>query len=341
MKTFKYISRIAASMALCSLALVACNDDKEYDFPGDPNNKVYTADHSTETKIVQTPVGTFGGLNVAIPAVCKAPAEGDITVTFEINNGLIDAYNAENETNYKPMPAEALVLNNQSVVIPSGELKSDSVFTINFTDDADILATLEDLDGYLIPVSIKSISGGNAKQAVSVPSISYIVVGVGFDVTDPNANEGNRKGSLVDDRSGWTVNLLQGSQSGDASAWFDGDVNNSCLFEDPDYASVVVDLGRVYSFDGIVGSYKMYGWYDCGVFKEKMKVALSSDNVQWMEVFECDNNSWLGQKFVGFYGPMNARYIRISTPNPYAGTSYAQWYNAEIECADFNIYATN
>ncbi len=338
MKLIKNIYLMAGALALCSVGFVACDDDDHYDFPGDPYNKVYVADHSASTKIVQTPVGTVADFNVSFPAVCKSPAEGDIAVTLAIDNDLIDAYNEEHETNYKAMPENALVVSNKNLTIPKGETSSNEEFAIALTDDADILATLDNLDGYLIPVRMTAVSGGNAKAAVSVPSISYFELGVGFDVTDPDATKENRTGQLVADRSGWSVSLVgQGEVDGDPMSWFDDDSNSQCSFTDPDFVTVVVDLGKEYKFDGITSSYLYYGWWTYGTFSSGCKVALSSDNKSWMEVFESEGTN----DFIGFYGAMPARYIRISAPNPYAGQSWAYYYSADISSGDFNIYATN
>ncbi|MBD5255574.1 MAG: DUF1735 domain-containing protein [Barnesiella sp.] len=339
MKLFKNIYLMAGALALCTVGFASCDDDDTYDFPGDPYNKVYTADHSMETKLVQTPVGTIGELNIAIPARCKSQAEGDIQVVMEIDNSLIDEYNTNNGTNYLAMPENAIVVSNKSLVIPKGELMSDTTFNVTLTDDADILASLDNAAGYIIPVRMSSVSGGNAQAAVSVPSISYFTVGISFDVTDPDASKNNRKGSLVDDRSGWTVAAVgNASINGDPADWF-SDNGNSCTFSDSEMVTVVVDLGKEYTFDGITASYDYYGWASYGTFTNHSKIALSSDNSTWMEVYECENAGWSGVDFVGFYGGMSARYIRITAPNPYAGTSWADWYSAELQCSNFNIYA--
>lgn len=342
MKFFNNIFLMAGALALCSVGFSSCNDDDTYDFPGDPYNKVYIKDHSTGTKIVQTPVGSIASFSVSMPAVCKSPAEGDINVVVGVDNSLIDAYNEENGTNYSALPAEALVITNEHLVIPKGETSSAEEFVLALTEDEATLATLQDLNGYLVPVKMVSVNGGNAQAAVSVPSISYFTIGVAFDVTDPDATKDNRKGNLVDDRSGWTVTAVgEANIDGDPSSWFDGNPDGYCTFSESDMVTVVVDLGKVYNFDGIYSHYTYWGWYNYGTFQTGCKVALSSDNSTWMEVFECENAGWSGLDFIGFYGAMPARYIRITAPNPYAGTSYADWYSAEIASGDFNIYATN
>lgn len=341
MKLFKNIYLMAGAIALCTVGFASCSDDDNYDFPGDPYNKVYTADHSAETKIVQTPVGAFVSFEAAIPARCKTAAEGDILVTLGVDNSLIDAYNEAHGTSYQPMPDNAIVTANEVLTIHKGESVSDTTFNISLTEDPEILAKLDNLDGYLIPVRMTKVSGGNAQAAVSVPSTSYFVLGVGFDVTDPDATKDNRKGSFVEDRSGWTVALDgNGDVDGNPADWF-SDSGNICTFSDSEQVAVIVDLGKNYKFDGIYSGYLYYGFYEAGTFTQGSKVYLSSDKKSWMEVYECEGGGWLGDDFIGFYGPMEARYVKITAVNPYAGTSWGAWYSAEIVSADFNIYATN
>lgn len=341
MKFFNNIFLMAGALALCSVGFSSCSDDDTYDFPGDPYNKVYMKDYSTGTKIVQTPVGAIASFSVSMPAVCKSPAEGDINVVVGVDNSLIDAYNEENGTNYSALPAEALVITNEHLVIPKGETSSAEEFVLALTEDEATLATLQDLNGYLVPVKMVSVSGGNAQAAVSVPSISYFTIGVGFDVCDPDATKDNRKGRFVEDRSGWTVALDgNGSVDGNPADWFSGS-GNVCTFSDPEQVAVIVDLGKAYKFDGIYSGYLWYGYYEAGTFTQGSKVYLSSDKKTWMEVYECEGGGWLGDDFIGFYGAMEARYIKITAVNPYLGQSWASYYSAEIASADFNIYATN
>lgn len=340
MKNLKNIFIMAGALALCSVGFTSCDDDDEYDFPGDPNNRVFTADNSTTATIVQTPVGSFASLDFQMPAKCNKKAAGDINVSFTIDNSLIDEYNAINETEYLPVPEEALVITNKTVTIPAGGYSSTENYQIAFTDNEDVLATIDNEKGYLIPVRIESISGGNAQAATSVKSQSFIVINVSHNVIDPDATKDNRRGTLVADRSGWTVTPGTDSYSnGDLTTWFDGNYRNHASVEtNGDLAIAIVDLGKEYSFDGLYSNYYYVYWgnygYEEGSFNGT-KVYISTDNREWTSVGVVEGSGWEGSDFVGFYGPMKARYIKIEQPAPNS------WSGPAFDSGDFNIYAVN
>lgn len=331
---------ILASLAIASaMSITSCNDNDDYDVVGNPNNLVFTDDYSTTSSVVQIPGATIAGLDIKIPAKCNKMATSDIKVTFVIDNSLIDAYNAENGTEYLPVPENALVLTNQTVTIPAGQYKSVDAFGIALTDNADALATIDNEKGYLIPVRIDATQG--AQKASSVKSESYIVINVTHTVIDPDATTGNRQGSLVQDRSEWTVTPATGTTaSGNLSLWFDGNNrNHSAIESDGDFAVAIVDLGKEYSFDGIFANYYYVYWgnygYEEGCFNNT-KLYISSDKSEWTSVGVVESDGYSNASFVGFYGMVTARYIKIEQP------ATEDWYgnsSASFDCGDFNIYA--
>lgn len=323
------------AVALAAAAITACDDDT-YDVVGNPNPLVYVPSQSGEYTVVQTPVGAFGSMEVKFNAKTNKPG-ADIKVTFDIDNSLVEAYNTENGTSYAALPEGAVTILNPTVNIPAGQCESLDSATVLLTEDDAVLATLTNKAGYVIPVVIKDAAG--AQLATSVPTTNYLVINVIEKVIDEGATADNRKGQLVAERSGWSVSPLAGTSlsDGDGSAWFDGDDSNSATFSsESDEVGVIIDLGRVYNFDGMSASYKMWGYYSYGSFTHGMKIYISSDNSQWVECGALDlGSSWSNADFVGFYGAMPARYIKL------IGVRTNDWYDPEIQCADFNIYATN
>lgn len=322
-----------------ALSLASCNDDDTFDVYGNPDNLVFAPDNSTNATVVQTPVGTFGSLNFATQAQCNQKAAGDITVNFSIDNSLIDAYNEEKGTSYIAIPDGALVLTNSILTIPQGAYTSSEKFTINFTEDVTALATIDNEAGYLVPVVIESCSGAGSKKAESVKSTSYIAISVSHEVIDGSATQDDRKGSLVSDRSAWSVEVLQGSANGTLADWFDDNASSQATVSNSgsDPAIFIVDLGREYAFDGIKAyTYTDYGWggWNTGSLN-KSNIYISSDKSTWTSVGTTGGGSWSGVEFVGFYGAIKARYIKVEQPK------VNSYYDPEFNCGDFNIYATN
>lgn len=337
MKLNKYL---IVSVALAgALSMVSCNDDDTYDVYGNPDNLVFAPDKSTTATVVQTPVGTFGSLDFSTQAQCNQKAITDIAVSFTVDNSLIDAYNEAKGTSYVAIPDGALVMTNSTVTIPQGAYTSSEKFTVTLTEDVNALAAIDNEAGYLVPIVIESCNGAGAKKAESVKSTSYIVISVSHNVIDETATIDNRKGTPVTDRSGWSVEVVQGDSDGNLSDWFDDDASSTAAVSNSgsDPAIVIIDLGREYAFDGMRAYvHQDYGWggWDEGSFNST-KLYISSDKSEWTSVGTTDGGGWSGVEFVGFYGAINARYIKLEQPKA------NQWYDPEFSTGDLNIYATN
>lgn len=336
MKNFRNIYILAGALALCSVGFASCSDDEEYDFPGDSNNRVYTLDHSATYKMVQTPAGAMGALECKIPAKCNQRATSDIKVTVEIDNSLIDAYNEEHGTQFLPMPAEAIVIENTTMTIPAGEMASADTTKISLVDNQDILLTLTASEGYIIPVRITSVNGGGGVPANSIKSISYLTMTVTNDAVNHDATIDDATGTPVADQSGWT--LSGNVDCSDGYKLFDGNGKNYLSFESETDLELIIDMSREYSFDAIEAKTTM-GWgsynYDYGSLPDGTIISISSNGTSWTSVAQIESSGWYGEQYVIFWGALNARYIKLQIPatESYWGTS------AEFQCGYFNVYA--
>lgn len=79
----------------------------------------------------------------------------DINLVFEFDPGAVEKYNAANKTTYFVVPAEAVEITNLNAVIHAGTAASTPV-------SVKVISTSALVDGrtYLIPLTIKSTSGG-------------------------------------------------------------------------------------------------------------------------------------------------------------------------------------
>lgn len=335
MKKNIYIVSLLA--AACAAGFASCSDDEEYDFPGDPNNRVYTPDQSAAFKMVQTPAGAFGALDARIPAKCNQKASADIKVTLEIDNSLIEAYNEANGTSCQPMPQEALIIENQTMTIPAGAMASADTTRITLVDDQAILQTLDASGGYIIPVRMTTVAGGGSAPANSVKSISYLTMTVTNDAVNHDATIEDAKGTPVADQSGWS--LSGNVDTSDGSKLFDGDGKNYTSFESSDPMELIVDMGKVYEFDAIEAKYS-YGWgsysYDYGSLPDGTNIYLSTDGMTWQSVATTEGGGYYGTQYVIFWGYMSARYIKLEIP---LQESYWGDPSATFECGYFNVYA--
>lgn len=335
MKKNIYIASLLA--AACAVGFASCSDDDTYDFPGDASNRVYTPDQSESFKMVQTPAGAMGGITARIPAKCNQKASADIKVTLEVDNSLIDAYNEANGTHFLAMPAEALVIENQTMTIPAGAMASADTTVISLVEDQDVLLTLTAAEGYIIPVRLTSVAGGGSAPANSVKSISYLTMTVTNDAVNHDATIADAKGTPVADQSGWS--LSGNIDTSDGYKLFDGDAKNYTSFDSGSTMELIVDMGKVYEFDAIEAKYA-YGWgswvNDYGSIPDGTNVYLSTDGNIWQSVAAVEGGGYYGTQHIIFWGFMTARYIKLEIP---AEESYWGEPEATFECGYFNVYA--
>ena len=142
-------------LAAALLLLVTACDNKDYSKDSPFDNTVYI-----DAAIVKDIANfTFNNLRQTgqqtISAVLAYPSEQDINVSFQADPSLVNHYNARLGTNHTMLDAKYYKFSSQQVVIPKGDVTSQSV-TIDFSDLTDL-----DIDtSYLLPVTIGQASGG-------------------------------------------------------------------------------------------------------------------------------------------------------------------------------------
>lgn len=135
------------------LSMFGC-DNKDYSKDSPFDNGVYI--DAAEVKDVAN--FTFNNLRQTaqqqISAVLAYPSEQDIEVNFRVDPSLISHYNARLGSNYAILDAKYYKFSTQHVVIPKGEVNSNTV-NIDFFD----LTDLEIDTSFLLPVTIDQASG--------------------------------------------------------------------------------------------------------------------------------------------------------------------------------------
>lgn len=309
--------------ALCAIGFAACDDEETYDVYGDPFNRVYISDNSKAYKIVQTPISTVSNVDFKWPAKCSQKASGTIKATVVVDNSLIAAYNEEHGTVFEAMPAEAIVLENAEMTIPAGKMVVADTVHVKLTDDANVLSTLKSEKGYIIPLRLVSAEGPNTQLSTNMVSPSFLTVTVTEDNVNHEATEADITGTLVADQAGWSVNVLSGSGS-NLDRWFDGNPQSTASISDwSNYkAAFTVDMGKSYAFGAIV-AYRSTSWGEYNSISAGTKISTSDDGTNFKSAGEVTGSS----KFIVFYAPLTARYIRVET------ASYS------VNCGVFNVYA--
>lgn len=337
MKTYKSLF-ITGALALAA-GFTSCSDDEEYDFPGTTNNYVYQLDRSSSFKIVQTPTIAITNINLEIPVQCSNKAQGDIKVTFGIDNSLVEAYNKEHNTNYVALPDGIVLFEKETAVIPQGKFKAEENIKLIGTDNQAALAAVSNLNEYLVPIVRKQVEGPQAFPSEDVNPVNYMVVSVIKDNIHHGISKDEIKGTLVADQSGWSIELLEGSNykgKDPSTVLFDGDMTTYTTLKSAVGGDLVMqfDLGKNYTFDGLTLCYgykSPWGEYTYGQLTTTMIISTSEDGQNWVKVGMMENGD--NNEFMGFYGPITARYVKIVEPNKLNG------YSPQIYVGLFNVYA--
>lgn len=331
MKNLHYKAFLGLAALMLTGMFSGCSDEETYDFPGDTYNRVYLKDNAAAYKLVITPVSTVSNLDVNIPIHCTKKANGIISATVELDNTLIETYNAKHDTHYVALPDGALKLTNAVMTIPAGSMASSDTLRVQMTDNQEMWSKLDASNEYLIPLRLTKVIGADAQASTNV-YYSYLTLSVTEDNVNHDASEEQIKGSLVKDQSSWTA--MSNGTASNLQNLFDGDmtqtgrtsIRGSELYLD-------INMGRPYTFDAITlysgWSYPGWGEYINGQFSGGMRISISMDGKTWTGSGEIAADSY-GDKVCVFYAPLTAQYIRIIKPD--------NGYNNSISAGVFNIY---
>lgn len=148
MLTLKYTSRLAffGVMGLALLTGAACRKYKGY------QDVILITGTETNNLIKFTVENTPSSYGVTASATGKVTQ--DITVNFAVDTSLVSVYNAQVDANYYAAPAGSYTISGNTGVIKAGTNVSAPV-TVQVTSTANLI----DGRSYIIPVTIKSVSG--------------------------------------------------------------------------------------------------------------------------------------------------------------------------------------
>lgn len=149
--------------ALLSGALLTCCNDAEYSIR---ENSIYFAG-ATSTKSVNVAMETSGADVSVVVRLAKA-AEQEITVSLDLNSQLLDAYNAENFTEYQLVPPEHYDLPNPAqVTIPAGEFSATlKVHIENFDTQGKL---------YAMPFVLTKVLKGDITLSATQSKLIYLI----------------------------------------------------------------------------------------------------------------------------------------------------------------------
>lgn len=321
MKLYKFFTAIGV-IALAA-GFTSCSDDDEVytDGFGGVEGQVVLAPTLNESyKFIKIPTGVVAPeISWSVAPRSRVRATEDLTMKFEIDNSLIEAYNLENNADYVALPDGIVTMDVSEATITPGNTSAESSVSLKMTEDAALLGLIEVGKEYLVPVRMTAVTQGTARIAVSADNTSYITFSVSEELIK---NSGNPTGTIVakEDRVSW--HAIPGDGAEEWYSWDEpiqetGDYNFGNY---PVGSSVTFDLGKEYSFDGIY-SYPFYGQSQYALLKVNSEIFISSDGNDWTLLGVLGST----RTTVALYATVQARYIKVvlGSGNQIATTAFS------------------
>lgn len=284
-------------------------------------------DNTLTGSIAHTPSGSFNGVNAAFDVYTTVFSASGYTVTASVDNSLIDAYNSANGTSYKSIDESLIKIANNPATIEANANKTTEQLKVSLEGD---LSTLTDKSGYLIPV----IFSANGAVTSSSRGVVYIIVTPVEELFRKNFAFEDIGGSLVEDRSGWTIEGESDlyTESYQHESLLDGDGNTYVrTWGGPVVFNI--DFGKELDVTAVSLLPRQDNPWYASYHPYSIQIEYSEDGNIYTELgtaMQANGEivSFNGAAFAALYGSQKMRYIRITAS-----------YNSNMGTAEFNVYS--
>ncbi len=284
-------------------------------------------DNTLTGSIAHTPSGSFNGVNAAFDVYTTVFSASGYTVTASVDNSLIDAYNSANGTSHKSIDESLIKIANNPATIEANANKTTEQLKVSLEGD---LSTLTDKSGYLIPVTFSA----NGAVTSSSRGVVYIIVTPVEELFRKNFAFEDIGGSLVEDRSGWTIEGESDlyTESYQHESLLDGDGNTYVrTWGGP--VVFKIDFGKELDVTAVSLLPRQDNPWYASYHPYSIQIEYSEDGNIYTELgtaMQANGEivSFNGAAFAALYGSQKMRYIRITAS-----------YNSNMGTAEFNVYS--
>ncbi len=327
---------IAGCLVLMTGAIVSCKKDKSYDVKGDPQTRFYTNNealgdapvNSKSYSVVNYPNVAGSGLinlsttvpaKIQFPVFSTKPVGQNVTITAELDNSLITAYNAAHSTNYVAFPAGLLKTDVLAAQIASGATRSTDSITIE--TDAALLNTLTE-KAYMAPIRLKAASNSSGTITTTESAITYIVVNMELRRIKYLAAAAEAQGALITPRTAWTVlftpapttvgSIIDGSTT-TFSRWTASPVQVDVNMQDPKN----------------VTGLRLYTSNSATYTPTQVEVSLSQDGINYDVIgspLKANLTYASSYNYILFYKAITAKFVRLRL-----------WYSTSTNTQNFRV----
>ena len=264
------------------------------------NSYTYTIQHTLEGSTSNAEI------QAKFPVLSTKPVNSNVTVTAEVDNSLITAYNTANNVSFEKLPSEVINLTKMSATIEQGS--SISVDQILVSIDQSKFAGLT-AAAYLLPIKLTSISN-NSAQISSNYQTAYIVINTKEVLVKPNVPASGMFGALVTNYSTWGITASATPNTGAAAQMFDNSLTTRWGF-----ATQPLTINADMMETKNIGGFRLFAYRAAtGFLFSNVTVSVSTDGVTYKELGTATNTTMInasGYQYIGLYKTVQARYVRF------------------------------
>lgn len=269
--------------------------------------------HITNVVFKRTPLAASGDSVAKFAAYLSREISSDVTVSVAADEAMVDTYNDVNKTKLILLPAANYkFIGSGQVNIAAGSIVSADSLKLQVVDRM----KLTDLNGYILPLSIRQVSGKDkgVRASNNYGTVYVIVKGNYSNIADAQAPI---DGTLAV-RTAWGVTVSNTTAGALGPAMLDGSNTTAWRSSNSSTAAkwLTVDMGTAQQIKGfrLVPNYVA-----TAENATKISVSTSMDNITWTSL-----GQWTGTgpsatssaanpdlKHINFINPVQTRYFRF------------------------------
>lgn len=297
----------------------SCSEKETFDVTGDAETRIFINTEgrnslanlkNSYTYIIQhTLEGSTSNAEIQakFPVLSTKPVNSNVTVTAEVDNSLVSAYNTANNVSFEKLPSGVINLTKMSATIEQGS--SISLDQILVAIDPSKFAELKS-PAYLLPIKLSSISNNSAKISTNYQT-AYIVINTKEVIVKPNVPASGMFGALVTNYSTWGITASATANTGTASQMFDNSLTTRWGF-----ATQPLTINADMMETKNIGGFRLFAYRAAtGFLFSNVVVSVSTDGVNYKELGTATNTTMVnasGYQYIGLYKTVQARYVRLA-----------------------------
>lgn len=306
----------------------SCEKKETFDIKGETAVKFYTniessgnaPQNSMSFNVVNIPQATGDVLlnlssnfpsMVKFPVFATRPVSEDVTIAAELDNAMVAAYNAANNSEYEPFPS-GFFYNPMSL---SAKILKGSTVSMDSISIAADLSKLNTLTGkaYLAPIKLTTVSKPAVGEITSNESIRvvYIVADMELRRIKYNAVAAEAQGSLISPRTSWDVLLTPAPNSmGGNGSIIDGSTTSYSRWGTTTVGQADVNMQTARNVTGI----RLYTTNSSTLIPTQIDVYLSNDGINYDHIgspLRANLTYASSYNYILFYKAIPAKYVRL------------------------------